>query len=77
MEDQITMTFSSVMDEVISILKAEEAVTVVALSSTQRPKRHRCYVNRDSEAAYFRLRRDYLDDDCMYPPSYFCQRYRM
>jgi hypothetical protein len=71
------MIFLSVMDEVISILKAEEAVTATALSSTQRPKRHRCYVNRDSEAAYFRLQRDYLDDDCVYPPSYFRRRYRM
>jgi hypothetical protein len=34
MEDQITMTFSSVMDKGMSIVQAEEAVAAAASSST-------------------------------------------
>jgi hypothetical protein len=52
-------------------------VAAAASSSIQGPKRHRCYVKRDREAAYFRLRHDYFDDDYVYPLSYFRRRYRM
>jgi hypothetical protein len=55
MEDQIDMTFSGVMDEAMSIVQAEEATAITASSSTRRPKPARYYVNRDHEAAYFRL----------------------
>jgi hypothetical protein len=34
MEDQIIMTFSGVMDEAMSILQMEEAMTIAAASST-------------------------------------------
>jgi hypothetical protein len=51
----------------MSILQAEEAVTVAASSSTRQPKRCRHYVNRDREATHFRLRHDYFDDNCVYP----------
>jgi hypothetical protein len=34
MEDQITMAFSSVMDEAMSIVQAEEAAAATAFSST-------------------------------------------
>jgi hypothetical protein len=63
MKDQITMTFLGVMDEIMSILKAEEVVTS---SSTWWLKRRRHYVNYDREAAHFRLRHDYFNDDCVY-----------
>jgi hypothetical protein len=81
MEDHIVMVFSGVMDENMSILQEEEVVADIASSSTWRPKHHRRYVNHDHEAAHFRLRHDYFDDDCVDPPppalSYFCRRYRM
>jgi hypothetical protein len=35
MDDQIVMAFSDVMDEVMSILQAEEVVAATASSSTQ------------------------------------------
>jgi hypothetical protein len=57
-KDQITMAFQDVMEEVMNILQAEEAVVAAASSSTRGPKRHRQYVNRDHEAAHFRLRHD-------------------
>jgi hypothetical protein len=41
------MTFSGVMDEAMSIRKAEEVVAITASSSTRWPKRHQRYVNRD------------------------------
>jgi hypothetical protein len=34
MNDQIVMVFLDIMDEIMSILQAEEAITVVAFSST-------------------------------------------
>jgi hypothetical protein len=77
MEDQIAMAFLGIMDQAMSIVQAEEAAAAAASSSTRRPKRCRHYVNRDREAAHFRLRHDYFDDDCVYPPSNFCQRYRI
>jgi hypothetical protein len=35
MEDQIAMAFSDVMDQAMSILQAEEAITAAASSSTR------------------------------------------
>jgi hypothetical protein len=61
------MEFSGIMDEAMSIVQVEEAATAATSSSTQRPKRHRRYINRDREAAHFRLLHDYFDDDCVYP----------
>jgi hypothetical protein len=66
-EDQITMTFSDVMDEAMSIMQAKEAAAAATSSSTRQPKRRRRYVNYDREPAYFRLRHDHFDDDCVYP----------
>jgi hypothetical protein len=57
------MMFSDVMDEAMSIVQADESVTVAASSSTRQLKRRRRYVNR--EAAHFSLRHNYFDDDCM------------
>jgi hypothetical protein len=34
MDDQIVMVFLDIMDEIMSILQAEEAITAVAFSST-------------------------------------------
>jgi hypothetical protein len=59
------MVFSDVMDEVMSIVQVEEAITTASSSSTRRLKRHRCYINHGREAAHFRLRHDYFDDDCV------------
>jgi hypothetical protein len=59
------------MDEDMSIVQAEEATAAAASSSTRRSKRRRRYVNRDREAAHFRLRQDYFNDDCVYPPHTF------
>jgi hypothetical protein len=67
MEDQLNMTFQGVMEEAMSMLQAEEVATDAASLSTRVPKRHRQYVNRDREAAHFRLRHDNFDDDCVYP----------
>jgi ABC-type branched-subunit amino acid transport system substrate-binding protein len=57
------MMFSDVMDEAMSIVQADESVTVAASSSTRQLKRRRRYVNR--EAAHFSLQHNYFDDDCM------------
>jgi hypothetical protein len=54
-DDQIAVTFLGIIDEAMSILQAEEATTAVASSSTRRLKHRQHYVNRDREAAYFRL----------------------
>jgi hypothetical protein len=67
MEDQIIMAFLDIMDEAMSIVQVEEATAAFASSSTRWSKRHRCYVNRDREAAHLKLRHDYFDDDCVYP----------
>jgi hypothetical protein len=61
------MAFQGIMEEVMSILQAEEATAAVASSSTRRSKYHRRYVNRDREVAHFRLRHDYFNDNCVYP----------
>jgi hypothetical protein len=61
------MAFSGVMNEVMSIVQAEEAEATAASSSTRRPKRRRRYVNRDREVVHFRLRHDYFDDNYVYP----------
>jgi hypothetical protein len=45
-DDQIDMTFLSVMNEAMSILKADEVVAAAASSSTRRSKRR---VNSDRE----------------------------
>jgi hypothetical protein len=60
MEDQLTMVFQGIMEEAMSMLQAEEVVAAAASSSTQGPKRHRRYVNRNHEATHFRLRHDYF-----------------
>jgi hypothetical protein len=67
MKDQIIMAFLDVIDEVMSILKAEEAVATTASSSTRRLKRRRRYFNLDREAAHFRVRHDYFNNDCVSP----------
>jgi hypothetical protein len=54
-KDQLTMMFQGVMEEAMSMLQAEEVVATAASSSTRGPKRRRRYVNRDREAAHFRL----------------------
>jgi hypothetical protein len=41
MEDQLTMVFQGVMEEVINMLQAEEATAAAASSSTRGSKRHR------------------------------------
>jgi hypothetical protein len=71
MEHQIAMTFVGVMNEAMSIAQVEEVTA--ASSSTQGPKRRRCYVKRDREAAHFRTRHDYFDDDCVYPRHTFTE----
>jgi hypothetical protein len=55
------------MEEAMSMLQAEEVVAAAASSSTRGPKRRRRYINRDREAAHFRLRHDYFDNDYVYP----------
>jgi hypothetical protein len=75
MEDQIAIAFLGVMDKAMSIVQVEEAATAAASSSTRRPKHRRCYVNRNREAAYFRLWHDYFDNDYVYHPSYFHRRH--
>jgi hypothetical protein len=62
-EDQITTVFSGVMDQAMSILAVEEGSSEMkhsrsGSSSTRRLKRHRCYVNRNHEAAHLRLQHD-------------------
>jgi hypothetical protein len=61
------MTIQDVMEEDMSMLQAKEAATAAASSLTRGIKRRRRYVNRDREAAHFRLQHDYFDDDCVYP----------
>jgi hypothetical protein len=56
MEDQLTMVFQGVMEEAMIILQAEEVAAAAASSSKRGPKHRRRYVNRDCEAAHFRLR---------------------
>jgi hypothetical protein len=41
MEDQLTMTFQGVMEEVMSMLQAEEVTVAAASLSTRGPKRRR------------------------------------
>jgi hypothetical protein len=67
MNDQLTIVFQGVMEEVTSILQAEEAAAAATSLSTRGTKCRQRYVNRDREAAYFRLQHDYFDDDCVYP----------
>jgi hypothetical protein len=55
MEDQLTMAFQGVMEEVMSMLQVEEVTVVAASLSTRGPKHHRRYVNHDHEVAHFRL----------------------
>jgi hypothetical protein len=55
MDDQIIVAFFDVMDKTMSILEMVEAAAAAASSSTRRPKRHRCYANRDHKAADFKL----------------------
>jgi hypothetical protein len=50
-EDQITMTFLDVMEQVMSILVAEEVV----FSLTPWSKCRQRYVNRDHKVAHFML----------------------
>jgi hypothetical protein len=57
------MVFSDVMEQVMSILVAEE----VGSSLTPRAKHRWRYVNCDREATHLRLQHDYFDDDCVYP----------
>jgi hypothetical protein len=66
-EDQLTMTFQGVMKEVMRMLQAEEVMAAVASLSTRGTSHRRRYVNRDREAAHFKLRHVYFDDDCVYP----------
>jgi hypothetical protein len=55
----------------------EEAMLNLNEESSSRPKRCRCYINRDRASAHDRLHQDYFVDDCVYPPIYFRRRYRM
>jgi hypothetical protein len=63
MEDQIIMAILSVIEQVMSILAAEESGS----SSAQRSKRRRRYVNYDRKAAHLKLHHDYFSHDCVYP----------
>jgi hypothetical protein len=49
------MVFQGIMEEVMSMLQAEEVAIVTASSSTRGVKRRRRYVNRDHKAVHFRL----------------------
>jgi hypothetical protein len=73
MEDQIVMGPSGIMEQIITILGAEE----VGSSLTPRPRRRQCYINHDLEAAHLRLQHDYFDGDCVYTLSSFRRRYDM
>jgi hypothetical protein len=55
MKNQLTMAFQDIMEEVMNMLQAEEVAAAAASSSTQGPKRRPRYVNRDREAAHFKL----------------------
>jgi hypothetical protein len=66
MEDQFTMGVQGIMKKAISMLQVEEVVAAAASLSTRGPKSHRRNVNPDREAAHFKLRYDYFDDDCVY-----------
>jgi hypothetical protein len=48
------------MEEAMSMLQAKEGAAAAASLSTQGPKHRRRYVNRDREAAHFRLQHDYF-----------------
>jgi hypothetical protein len=48
------------------MLQAEEVAAAAASLLTRGSKRRRRYVNRNREAAHFRLRHDYFNDDCVY-----------
>jgi hypothetical protein len=61
------------MEEAMSMLQAKEAAVAAASSSTWGLKRRGRYANRDREAAYFRLRHDYFDDNCVYPRPTFAE----
>jgi hypothetical protein len=61
------MTFQGIIKEFMSMLQVKEAAATAAFLLTQGPKRRRRYVNRNREAAHFRLRHGYFDDDCVYP----------
>jgi hypothetical protein len=67
MDDQLNIAFQGVMEEAMSMLQTKKTAVATASSSTRGPKRHRRYINRDHESAYFRLRHDYFDNDCVYP----------
>jgi hypothetical protein len=56
--DQTIMTFSGIMDEAMSIIQESGELflgSTATTSSTRQPKHRRRYVNRDHEAAHFRL----------------------
>jgi hypothetical protein len=74
MDDQLTMTFQGIMEEIMNMLQAKELAAAAASSSTRGPKHRPWYINRDHEAAHFKLRHDYFDDDsvCNIPPSNPC-----
>jgi hypothetical protein len=61
------MTFSGVMDKVMSIHQAKGVMAAADSSSTRRSKHRRCYINRSHEVAHFKLQHDYFDDDFVYP----------
>jgi hypothetical protein len=54
----------------------EEAMLNLEEESSRRRRRRR-YIRRDPEGAHDRLFQDYFADNCVYPPNYFRQRYRM
>jgi hypothetical protein len=68
-EDQVAEALSCIVDQAIVIIKVGMEVP-----STRRMGLHRCYINRDREAAYERLHRDYFVDDYVYSPTYFRRR---
>jgi hypothetical protein len=70
-EDQLTMVFLDVMEEVMSMLQVKEVTAAAAFSSTRGLNYRQRYVNRDHKVDHFRLRHDYFDDDCMYPRPTF------
>jgi hypothetical protein len=68
-EDQVIKALSWVVDQAIIIINVGMEVP-----STRWVRLHRCYVNRDCEAAHERLHRDYFADDCVYPSIYSRRR---
>jgi hypothetical protein len=67
MDDQLNMAFQGVMKEAMTMLQAKKTAVAAASSLTRGLKRHQRYINHDHESAYFRLRHDYFDNDCLYP----------